>query len=245
MERKNNFIVTNINSESFELGRDVLVEQIKYIISCSKENDSRIIFVVSSLKEATRILNYLFVLWKEQNNNYKLSALNHLKKIFKRTSFQLGVEKEVSIELEKYFQQINRLLNKKINLDLDPVSQTRDQAQLLAYGDIISALIFFYFIKENFPEILCFLEDSAKFMKTDIGPGDSHVGVQPAIEDSNRNMITFFHLNGGDKKIFIFPDLIVGTDNGDYAIKCPNCVISVALYASACSYLGQVELIYW
>jgi aspartokinase len=240
MKKAKNFILAHINGRRFNSDEEILFEKIQNILESAREKNAKVIFFVSPIREVIELLNVLFGLWVDQKECKEF--LNSLKEMLKKFSVQYKIEEETKKQMKVYYTELDFLLNKQVRCE----NISKDQAQILMYGELISSFIFRAFLSKNFPKKQSFFGDSSKIFLTDLNKNDSWVKAQVEVESSKSNIKTFLHINADQGDLFVFPEGVMGEENGDFAIKCPHCgILSVVLFNSVCSSLGKTEIIYW
>ncbi len=153
---------------------------------------------------------------KEYNillENIKSYTLNIMENIFNEENYKylLNDITNIFIEIDSICRGIYHLryLNDKI------------KDKLISYGEILSTIIIFKYLENNFPKIKISLLDSRKFIKT-----NSNFGNASPYFKKTENIIQSFYKENSDINLFIVPGFIstdlddntttLGRGGGDY-----------------------------
>lgn len=237
---KKKFEVHKYGGAIFMISRESFLSQIKYVFNSAQKDNSKVIFVASAFANVTRILDLLFGFWQRDDKAAKDCLFEYLKEIHIQilTKFHL----ENFLQLEDYFKRLKLLLNKEIRCE----NQTKDQAQIQVYGEILSTFIFFEFLKKNFPEKRFFLGDSRNFIKTDLSFNDSYIKAKPNLDICFEKTRTHFHINKNGGEVCLFQGFIGSNYNGDdVTMGYDSSDLTASIYARALSEIGTTNLVFW
>jgi hypothetical protein len=232
--KNKNFVISRISSDKLMLSKDDLVSHVQGILNQVEKEHGRVIFVVSAIPEAIKILNTLFNFWEQKHERSKSCVWEYFKNIHIKTCARFDFPAEILSQLFNDFKKLELLLNKEVRCE----NLTKDQAQVLVFGELLASFIFFEFIRINFPETTCFLGDSGNLIGVDLNTNDSYVDV---ISNgvSMDDFKVLLHVNNGHDS-YIFQNSIARDNNWDPVILKEGLF---SIFSNDCSSLGQVKII--
>ncbi len=222
----------NLMLSSFDL-----FKQINQIFKEAK--DQKIIFVLSALEGITRLLDSIFIAMQQKNK----AEIDSLFLIFKEIHFKRM--KELKIEnisrVEEIFLEIDYFIHKEHISG----NKTIDQAQLLAFGEILSSAIFHQLLANAIKEEIL-LVDARSFMVSG-AHGSSYVESKINIIPTRENIKCLFSITENKYRIFLTQGF-VSTD--DESGRCAvlgydGSDLSAAIIALSLQETGETQLTYW